>query len=263
MESYRPLYRIVVKHEYFEGKPCGFLQCGLSAQGKLLAARRGLLFHEVSANEWQILYDAAGAGVDTENDVLELGLRVKDPGFVQYTEWKDICPSAVYTLELPLSSEEKNAVAAIHRTDEKGKIGSSFCTIRLHLTEQLMKVAKAKTPETCILHFPARKVYWEYIFIPRDKDNSIPAGSLLLEDTTGKVIFRNLYKTQAYGREVWRTKSIKSIPVRSVYDCRLRLVVQPVEEGSSKHILLRQVKPPEYGQFQSRRADCLRQVCYY
>lgn len=262
MESYRPLYRIVTEHEYFEGKPCSCLQCRLSPQGRLLARQRGLLFRQVTASEWEVLYDTGGAGVDSENDVLELELSIADRDFVMYTEWKDFCPSAAYTLELPLPAEETDAAAAIRPAEGKRKVGSPFCTVRLHLTEKLTKSAKAKAPQVCTLRFHAPKLYWEYIFVPRSEDRSIPAGDLLLEDTTGKVSFRHLYKTQAYGREVWRTKSMEGIPLRSVYGCRLQLVVMD-EKSSSRRLLLRQVSAPEPGRFQSARPDCLRQVCYY
>lgn len=262
MESYHPLYRIIVKHEYFEGKQCSFLQCSLSPQGMLLARQRGLLFRQVMANEWEVLYDAEGAGVDTLNDVLELELSITDCNFVLYTDWKNFNPSISYVLELPLSAEESDAVSAICPAEGKRKIGSPFCTIRLHLTEKLVQSAKAKTPEVCTLHFHTPTLYWEYIFVPHNEDDNESAGDLLLEDTTGKITFCPLYKTQAYGREVWRTKSVEGIPLRSVFGCRLRLVVKN-EKSLSKRLLLRQVRTPELGRFQSERLDCLRQVCYY
>lgn len=98
MESYSPLYRIIVKHEYFEGKQCSFLQCSLSPHGMLLARQRGLLFRQVTANEWEVLYDTEGAGVDTLNDVLELELSITDCNFVIYTDWKNFNPSISYVL---------------------------------------------------------------------------------------------------------------------------------------------------------------------
>lgn len=263
MESYRPLYRISATHEYFERKPCTALQCSLSPQGRLLARQRGLLFRQSAVNEWEVLYDTAGAGVDTANDVLELELRITDPDFVFYTEWKNFCPSAAYMLELPLTTEENDATALIRLSDGKRKVGSPLCTIHLHLTEKLIEAAQKKTPEVCRLLFHTPKLYWEYIFLPRNDDGSIPAGELQLEDTTGQITFRKLYKIQAYGREAWRATSTDAIPVRSTYECRLRLVVEGSKKDSPKRILLRQVESPVPGKFQSNRVNSLRQICYF
>ncbi|MEG2164228.1 MAG: hypothetical protein RRY55_07100 [Bacteroidales bacterium] len=262
MESYQPIYRISVAHEYFEGKSCTALQCCLAPQGKLLARQRGLLFRQSAGNEWEVLYDTTGAGVDTENDTLELELRITDPDFVFYTKWKDFCPSAAYMLELPLSAEENDATTLIRLSDEKRKVGSPLCSIHLHLIEKLIEAAQKKTPAICKLHFNTPKLYWEYIFLPRNNDSSVLAGELQLEDTTRQVAFRKFYKTQAYGREVWCTESMDNIPVRSTYGCRLRLVVQ-TDRGSPKRILLRHVESPLPGRFLSNRIDYLQQVCYY
>ncbi|MEG1543956.1 MAG: hypothetical protein RR382_05455 [Tannerellaceae bacterium] len=262
MESYRPLYRIITEHDYFVGKPCAALECRLSPQGKSLARQRGLLFRQLAANEWEVLFDAASA--DATNDVLELELSVSsDPNFVLYTEWKDFCPTAAYRLQLPLPAEEKDAASAIRLADGKRKIGSSLCTVHLHLTQKLIEAAKAEAPEVCRLHFHTPKRYWEYIFLPRNDDGSVPSGELQLEDTTGQVAFCQFYKTQAYGREAWCVKSTDAIPVRSTYECRLRLVVKGSEEELPKRILLRQVESPILGRFQSSRIDCMQQVCYY
>lgn len=262
MESYYPLYRIIVKHEYFEGNPCSFLKCNLSPQGKWLARQRGLLFRQVTANEWVVLYDAEGAGVDAKNDVLELELSITDRKFMLYTDWKGFHPFYLYMLELPLPAEESDVVSAIRPAEGKRKIGSPFCMVRLHLTEKLIQSATAKTPEVCTLQFHAPKLYWEYVFVAHSKYHSGLAGDLLLEDTTGGIAFCPLYKAQAYGREVRRTKSVEAIPLRSAYGCRLRLVVKD-EKSLTKRPLLMQVGPPEPGIFQSEETDCMRKVCYY
>lgn len=262
MESYRPLYRIITEHEYFEERPCISLQCCLSAQGKELARQRGLLFHPVAANEWEVLYDTAGRGVDTVNDVLELELSMLDPEFVLYTDWKDFCPSAAYVLELPLATEEKDAASAIRLSGGKRKVGSPFCTIYLHLTEKLVAAAEAKVPEVCRLRFHNPKRYWEYVFLPRNNDNNVPTGEWQLEDAAGKTVFGKLRQTQVYGREAWCTESLEEISMRFTYGCRLRLVVQDAK-GSPKRIIVSQIRPPDPGRFQSKSTDCLRQVCYY
>ena len=72
MGTYRPLYNIRIEHEYFDGNICRAMQCRISPSGQALCHRRGLLFRQTGTNEWTILYDDAGAGVDTLSDVLAL-----------------------------------------------------------------------------------------------------------------------------------------------------------------------------------------------
>lgn len=46
MESYRKLYQITVKHEYFGDGPCPSLKLCLSRESEALMYRRGMLFRE-------------------------------------------------------------------------------------------------------------------------------------------------------------------------------------------------------------------------
>ena len=98
MGTYRPLYNIRIEHEYFDGNICRAMQCRISPSGQALCHRRGLLFRQTGTNEWTILYDDAGAGVDTLSDVLALELVMADPAFVLYTQWNGFQPSSAYRL---------------------------------------------------------------------------------------------------------------------------------------------------------------------
>ena len=99
MGTYRPLYNIRIEHEYFDGNICRAMQCRISPSGQALCHRRGLLFRQTGTNEWTILYDDAGAGVDTLSDVLALELVMADPAFVLYTQWNGFQPSSAYRLD--------------------------------------------------------------------------------------------------------------------------------------------------------------------
>ena len=113
MGTYRPLYNIRIEHEYFDGNICRAMQCRISPSGQALCHRRGLLFRQTGTNEWTILYDDAGAGVDTLSDVLALELVMADPAFVLYTQWNGFQPSSAYRLELPVGQETLEATGAI------------------------------------------------------------------------------------------------------------------------------------------------------
>lgn len=261
MENYHTLYRIRVTHDYFEGKSCPALLCRLTPKGEMLARQRGLLFRQADVGEWTILYDSTGAGPDTKHDVLELELYMADPSFVLYTEWKGFRPSAVYELELPVVGQEgQDADVLICLSDKKRRIGTGFCTISLSLTEDMVTAAKkveqeAKEAIQAVLHFRAPSLKWEYLFFSRNGDS--PEG-LFLEDTAGLVKFTAFTKKGS----AWSTLSKEKVPMRAIYDCKLRLVQQN-GDGKQKRILLSRVEPPEAGRFQSEEPGTIRQVCYF
>lgn len=262
MENYRPLYRIAVAHDYFDGQPCTAIGCRLSPQGAELARQRGLLFRQTAANEWVVLYDSNGAGPDTENDVLTLEISLSDPAFPLYTEWKDFRPSAAHVLELPQAEENMDAATAIRRAgDGKRKPGTPFCTVLLRLTEQLPEAAETDRPKGALLRFHAPSVQWECLFLSHGEGSASP-GTPALEDTAGKVEFSAFEECEAYGRKAWRTVSKARIPMRTSYGCRLRLVAQ-TGGRQQKRILLSRISPPEPGRYQSGQDGTIRQVCYF
>lgn len=201
MESYRKLYQITVKHEYFDEKPCPSLKLSLFRESKDLAQRRGLLFRETGTGSWALLFHEAP---DTDKDVLHLELSVADPRFTLYTDWYGFKPSERYELQLPASEGLIDAASILQHTDKKRSIGSGFCGIALRLNEKLVEAALLGNPEEAVLQFHAPKKQWEYLFIPQG-DEEIDGKQLLLEDVTGNVKFSPFTSCEAYGRKVWRT----------------------------------------------------------
>ena len=161
-----------------------------------------------------------------EDDVLTLDLFLTDPAFMLYTAWQGFQPSAAYGLELPAAEEETDAATVIRPTDKKRGIGSGFCTVTLRMTKELLEAAKAGKPMQAVL------------------------------------CFRSAFKEcETYGQIALRTVSRSRIPMRQSYGCKLRLTAQ--DEGRQKRILLKQVPPPQPGQFADAGKGILRQVCYY
>lgn len=174
--------------------------------------RRGLLFRQTGTNEWTILYDDAGAGVDTLSDVLALELVMADPAFVLYTQWNGFQPSSAYRLELPVGQETLEATGAIVEQSANRQIGKGFCTVLLRLTEEVFSSAKAGTPETACLQFHVPEYRWEYLFVSRGGEKFSPE-KLRLEECGGKLTFGPFEAAAEYGREVLRTVSLERIPL--------------------------------------------------
>lgn len=257
MESYRKLYQITVKHEYFGEKPCPSLKLCLSHEGEALVYRRGLLFRQTGVGSWTLLFSEEP---DTEKDVLHLELSVADPKFPLYTDWPGFRPSERYELQLPTSEGLIDATSAILHTDKKRRIGSGFCGIALRLNERLVETAQSGKPEEAVLSFHAPKKTWEYLFVPQG-DEEIDGKQLVLEDATGNIRFSPLTSCKAYGRKAWRTVSESPIPMWDTYGCKLRLAAM-LNNGRQKRILLSQIETPQPGMFMDN-PEFLRQVCYY
>lgn len=258
MESYRKLYQITVKHEYFGDEPCPSLKLCLSHESEALMYRRGMLFRETGTGSWSLLFRE---DPDTKHDMLRLELFIADPMFTLYTDWPGFKPSDRYELRLPVSGGLTDATSAIQHTDKKRGIGNGFCSIVLQLNEQLVQTARSGKPEEAVLQFHAPKKRWEYLFIPQG-DEEIDGKQLLLEDATGSIKFSPFTPCEAYGRKAWRTVSESPIPMRNKYGCKLRLAAM-LNNGKQKRILLSHIKPPQPGRYMSKDKGVLRQINYF
>ena len=258
MGSYRKLYQIIVKHEYFGDGSCPSLKLCLSRESEALMYRRGMLLRETSTGSWMLLFSEEP---DTKNDVLHLELSVADPMFALYTDWPGFKPSDRYELRLPASGELTDAISAIQHTDKKRNIGSGFCSIALQLDEPLAQAARSGKPEEAVLQFHTPEKQWEYLFISQG-DEEFDGKQLRLEDATESIKFSPFTPSEAYGRKVWRTVSESPIPMRNKYGCKLRLVAM-LNNGKQKRILLSHVEPPQPGRYMSEDKGVLRQVGYF
>ena len=262
MGTYRPLYNIRIAHEYFDQNICSALQCRVSPVGQVLLNRRNLLFRQTATNFWTILYDDAGAGPDTRFDVLVLELEISDPAFVLYTQWDGFSLSSAYQLQLPISDEQVEASDAIVKTPNKRRIGATFCTILLQLTEEVCRAAQAGTPQICQLLFHAPEKKWEYLFIQRS-EKDIFIERLRLETNSDTMCFEPFGLREEYGQHVLRTVSKNKIPMREHYNFQLNLV--SIAEGNNlqKQVFLRNLEHPITGVYLSTETDTFRQVCYF
>jgi hypothetical protein len=262
MGNYRTLYTIRIEHEYFEGNICRALQCRISPSGEELWRRRGLLFRRLNTNEWTILYDDASAGVDTHSDVLTLELDMIDPKFILYTRWEHFRPEAAYALQLPVAEETLEAEKGFIEEAPKRSIKSSFCMIRLKLTEELFLAAKSAEPKRCLLKFRPPEYKWEYLFIPHNEKQLSPEN-MHLEEINEKLHFSPFKLVDEYGKKVFYTVSEESVAMREHYHFSLKLTSFNKKDKRTKQMLLKNVLLPNPGVYLTPEPDMLRQVCYF
>lgn len=257
MESYRILYRIRIRHDYFNGQPCKSLECRLTDAGEALAFRRGLLFRETAPDEWALLF---GQEPDTENDVLFLNLVNTSSMLPIYTACEGWEPSANYELRLPASGETVEVFKTMRPTGKKRAIGSGFCTLFLRLTDEMLQAAKAGKPMQTVLHFEAAEAQWEFQFFHRENE-PLPSGQLVLEDRNGQLKFTAFEEQEIRGRKAWITRSESRIRMSRDYPYTLRLILY--NEGTQKRVLLARVAPPEPGQYLDAPKGILRRICIF
>lgn len=262
MSTYRTLYSFRIEHEYFVGGICRALQCAVLPMGQELMSQRGLLFRQTAQNEWTVLYDADGAGVDTTSDVIVLGMSISDPAFVLYTHWSGFDPAAVYRMDLPLAATAADATDVIADTEDKRRIGMPLCLVSLRLTEELWQSAVNGTPKSDTIKFQTPERYWEYILIRQNTGREVSPERLRIDTDKNLLTFKPFEKTSEFGRDAFRTVSEKAVPIRERYDFRVNLITTSESSNRQKQVLLRNVEHPKPGQFKSD-ADKLRQVCYF
>lgn len=258
--NYRPLYSFRVEHDYFEKGICHAIHCRISPAEVALWNRDRLLFRQIGANEWVILYDSESADVDISSDILVLEMYIIDPAFMLYTHWDGFHPNVTYGLELPLKKETVDVTKTICEISPKRSVGSSLCQIRIHMTDKLVEMARAEKPMTCTLRFHAPAYQWEYLLIPRNTDNVL-TEKYLMEETSGKLHFSPFKPAWIYGRNILRTVSEEAVPIHERYEYRLR-VVSPTDNTGLNRTVLKHISPPEPGRFIGTEPGVLRQICY-
>ncbi len=268
MEIFKPLYRIAIEHDYFNIRKRGSdLSLNLTPQSLQFARRHMLVFRQTAMNEWILLYNSTDSKIDTERDVLEFTLNITDPLFKLYTEWNGLQPTGTYVLQLPANEEEMkkenkvNFMSAIHPSNERSKIGASFCTIQLRLTKELLEAVEAGNSKLDVLHFDVPEVQWEYLFLSRSEEHFLPE-ELLLEDITGKLKFSAFKECEVFGKKAMRTITEESFPLQENPENRLCLFVLK-GQLKMKQTLLRNIPFPQLGLFQNDQSGIIRQICYY
>lgn len=260
MSTYRSLYSFRIEHEYFNKGIGNALLCITQSSAQKLMAQRGLLFRQTEGNEWTILYDMESAGLDTDSDIIGLGVSMSEPAFALYTEWQNINPMAAYQIDLPIGQSEVYATDVITEIGVKRSFGIPFCTIMIHLTDELWQAAKKDVPLKNTLIFKTPERFWEYVFICQNTNREISSEHLKLETDKEILTFSSFERTNEFGRNAFRTVSEKAVPMRERYDIKLNLII--CHDKKQKQFLLRNIEHPIPGQFRSD-ADKLRQVCYF
>lgn len=110
---------------------------------------------------------------------------------------------------------------------------------------------------TVVVGFKAKSLVWEYILFARPEREF---GQLELADATGGLVFGEPEEEVFMGRQVLKTLTTTSVPLREDYDYQLRLYEQ---KPLGRKMICSRVLFPVPGGFVKAGEGCIRQVVYF
>lgn len=261
MADYRTIYSFCLKHDYYLQNICRAIEISITPEGAALLRQRGLIFKQTKENEWSIIGDFEGAGVEDKSDILTLKMTLVEPQFVYFTIWQDFKPTNAYHLSLPYEKPEEEATNLIKYCEGKQE-KNSFCSIDINLSNEMFKKARVGKTETNTLIFRSPKVYWEYLFISRNEKIN---EKLKIEEHSGKIVFEQMKKIEieAFTAPILHSITKSPIPMNEHYKLELSLLEILNKDPPKKRVLIKHLPYPPIGRFITEQTNTIRQICYY
>lgn len=258
MEEYKVLFRMRIRHEYFEGNESGCLGLRLRTQPVSLLKSRQMIFKQESADGWILLGNVNSGGVDEETDRLFFDFVVNDPGFLYYTHWEGYDAKGCYEMKLPSDSGVVRVAEEARVTEGKEKKAGVLFSGKLALSNRMYEEAIE-----VMLDFNSKEVYWEYILVPRKSEHL--ALKLRLAEQDGKLLFTVPVKAEAdfMDKPVLKCVSQAVIKMKSSYPYQLDLIEIIREDPGIKRKVIKGISHPVPGQFHDLRGNNLRQIVYF
>lgn len=186
MESYTIIYRINLKHDYYqEGNYCKGSELNPTAETLDLLRRRGILFRKENEGVW-VLIAPVNNSFNDETE-LRFTLKIQDPVFYYFTK-----------------DEEVN----------KGLFGGEAISISISGRMSGDQQIQEKN-----VFFHAKEFYWEYIFIPRQGREL----SLLFQDMSKHIDFDQTVENSFMDRKAFRFLSRQKVKLQEYYTYNLTL----------------------------------------
>lgn len=256
MNQYDTLYKFCIFHPYFEYGKCPVLHVQPEKGTLRILANHQCIFKQIAPNEWHILGEKPGASDDWPHTryALHFTATIHDPDFFWYT------PSPV-----PTDIQGENICC------HPGKDSLKTFDIQLNPPQTPPATTPETFPEpalharTYILKYPETSRFWEYLLIPRTRQDE--KLSLLLSDATGQIGFTDPIPTHWNELQAYRTRSTAAIPLRARYPYQLQLYekknIAPGGADSIRRLLHKQVSPPPPGRFIGGTTDTIQYILYF
>lgn len=249
MNQLKILWVFKITHEYFDHSEPKGISLDFKPDSSILVLRRGLMWRKVKAGEWNLIaFDDQNPFMEDDKIVLELSVSGRSLVYVTDWDWK----LSRECYELNLSKNQLNI-------DMRGVIGvknTASPKVFFRLNVEIEKLIDAQ-PLVTELNFKTFDKYWEYIFIPRDKNTD---RELKLEDIKGLVTFNECEQSIFLESRCLRCCSVEKVRMKENFDSSLRLwELFP----TGKKVLANQIPCPEPGRFINAADDTLLHVFYF
>lgn len=272
MERSIPLVHIRVRHDYYAS--AGWcVRIGPTTATEALAARRGLLWIQLSHNEWQLLVREDHPGFDA-GDAVELEMSAPASEFFRVTDLgSDFSPSYLYSVDLNGCDAEVDLASLLklppakepakRREADNLKWGTAFCRLGLRLDDGLLSAARTGNPKRCTLRLRPRSFVWEYLFVFCSPEGVDPR-KLKLAERSGTVAFTpfEAVPDSSLGRGVFQCVSTAAIPAARAYGYELILEQTVRGEPPLKRTVSRFIGCPVPGKYLAGAPDMICQICF-
>lgn len=160
MTQVKELWKLKLIHDYFMSRQCSYGKSVLSSRSELLLNRRQCRLLQVGVGEWELF--SFNEGNFDDSDVLEMDFIINDREFLYNTQWTWKADGTCPQIEIGIDTDVR-----IDMTSLSGKIANCKQNVLFQLIISLQKVNHERMTVT-ELDFTAKRLYWEYWFIPRD-----------------------------------------------------------------------------------------------
>ena len=248
MNRSKVLWVFKISHEYFEHSEPNGICLDFAKESSALILRRGVMWRKVKSGEWNLV--AFNDQIPfVEDDKIVLELSASDHLLTYVTDWDWSSSKECYELDL---LKDQSVI------EMKGQVGVKSKALPPTFFRLNVEIGKliGTQPLLTELSFKTFDKYWEYIFIPRDKNTD---RKLKLEDLAGMMTFGESELFEFSGCKCLRCRSNEKIRMKEQPEGRLRLWEL---FSAGKRELMHLVDYPKPGKFINTSEDTLLQVLY-
>ena len=258
-----------IYHDFFEKDQCRGVNAAPVQECREDLFNLGLLFKQISVNEWGVFVtkdelhkDKLLLWLETDSNALVFHVEIRQSDFFLYTDWPGYSPKESYVFETASDAVEG---VALRGEFHYGVVPEEHVTLykrdkllpkRKRQTVGFLKLGFSKNrverfwqedinqPFRVMIRFHALKVFWEFVLIPR---NYLANQILMLKEATGKMEFTSLEEFELMpGQWAYRGFSSRSVYLKECYEYRVQLWEL---KHTGKRLITAEVPLPQAGEF--------------
>lgn len=251
MTQVKELWKLKLMHDYFMSGKCAYGKMVLSPKSELLLNRRQSSLIQIGVGEWVLI--SFNDGNFDDSDILEIDYTIEDRGFLYNTQWNWDASGNCPQIETGIDSDVR-----IDMNTLSGKKVNCKPNVIFQLALSLHKENNARMAVT-ELYFTAKKVYWEYWFVPRDKNVNRKLELEIVNNEECRFIqYENMNNPLRVPLIAFRT----SVPLKLKEGEQERVSLYEVLPSGIRRNLMRSLQLPIPGQIPYKKEDTVVSILY-